>query len=85
MLMAIGGVEYHGHTWELGARRAKDLLFTGRGVDAQEAERRSRQACSRQSACLSCADRRREVGGVAAAAAVFLGLVLMLRRRGGGR
>lgn len=36
-LMAIGGVEYHGHTWELGARRAKDMLFTGRGVDAQEA------------------------------------------------
>ncbi|MCB0996715.1 MAG: enoyl-CoA hydratase/isomerase family protein, partial [Acidimicrobiales bacterium] len=22
VLMAIGGVEYHGHTWELGARRA---------------------------------------------------------------
>lgn len=39
VLMAIGGVEYHGHTWELGARRAKDMLFTGRGVDAQEALR----------------------------------------------
>jgi len=37
VLMAIGGVEYHGHTWELGARRAKDMLFTGRGVGAQEA------------------------------------------------
>jgi enoyl-CoA hydratase/carnithine racemase len=37
--MAIGGVEYHGHTWELGARRAKDLLFTGRAVGAAEAER----------------------------------------------
>jgi enoyl-CoA hydratase/carnithine racemase len=37
VLMAIGGVEYHGHTWELGARRTKDMLFTGRGVGAQEA------------------------------------------------
>ncbi len=37
VLMAIGGVEYHGHTWELGARRAKDMLFTGRAFDAQEA------------------------------------------------
>ena len=36
-MMAIGGVEYHGHTWELGARRAKDLLFTGRAFTAQEA------------------------------------------------
>lgn len=37
VLMAIGGVEYHGHTWELGARRAKDMLFTGRVFTAQEA------------------------------------------------
>lgn len=37
VLMAIGGVEYHGHTWELGARRAKDLLFTARAFTAQEA------------------------------------------------
>jgi enoyl-CoA hydratase/carnithine racemase len=35
--MGIGGVEYHGHTWELGARRAKELLFTGRAMTAQEA------------------------------------------------
>ena len=27
--MGIGGVEYHGHTWEWGARKAKELLFTG--------------------------------------------------------
>ena len=39
VLMAIGGVEYHGHTWELGARRAKDMLFTGRSIGAEEALR----------------------------------------------
>lgn len=37
VLMAIGGVEYHGHTWDFGARRAKDMLFTGRAWTAQEA------------------------------------------------
>jgi enoyl-CoA hydratase len=37
--MGIGGVEYHGHTWELGPRKAKEILFTGRHVTAQEAER----------------------------------------------
>jgi enoyl-CoA hydratase/carnithine racemase len=36
--MGIGGVEYHGHTWELGARKAKEILFTGRSVGAREAE-----------------------------------------------
>jgi enoyl-CoA hydratase/carnithine racemase len=36
--MGIGGVEYHGHTWELGARKAKEILFTGRPVTAREAE-----------------------------------------------
>jgi enoyl-CoA hydratase len=37
--MGIGGVEYHGHTWEMGARKAKELLFTGRKMSAHEAER----------------------------------------------
>lgn len=37
--MGIGGVEYHGHTWELGPRKAKEILFTGRPVTADEAER----------------------------------------------
>jgi enoyl-CoA hydratase len=36
--MGIGGVEYHGHTWELGARKAKEMLFTGRAITASEAE-----------------------------------------------
>ncbi|MEU6558199.1 enoyl-CoA hydratase [Nocardia nova] len=38
VMMGIGGVEYHGHTWELGARKAKEILFTGRPVTAREAE-----------------------------------------------
>lgn len=38
-IMGIGGVEYHGHTWELGARKAKEILFTGRPVTAEEAEK----------------------------------------------
>ena len=37
--MGIAGVEYHGHTWELGARKAKEFLFTGEFLDAQEAWR----------------------------------------------
>jgi len=32
-----GGVEYHGHTWELGPRKAKEMLFTGGAVTADEA------------------------------------------------
>ncbi|MGA2757970.1 MAG: enoyl-CoA hydratase-related protein [Solirubrobacteraceae bacterium] len=38
--LGIGaGVEYHGHTWELGPRKAKELLFTGGFIDANEAHR----------------------------------------------
>jgi enoyl-CoA hydratase len=36
-LMGIGGVEYHGHTWEFGARKAKELLFTAGSITAEEA------------------------------------------------
>ncbi len=39
VVMAIGGVEYHGHTWELGARKAKEMLFTAEFVSAEEAHR----------------------------------------------
>ena len=37
--MGIGGVEYHAHTWELGHRKAKELLFTGGFMSAAEAEK----------------------------------------------
>jgi enoyl-CoA hydratase len=37
--MGIGGVEYHGHPWELGFRKAKELLFTASSIDAAEAHR----------------------------------------------
>ena len=36
--MGIGGVEYHAHTWELGPRLAKEILFTGRAITADEAK-----------------------------------------------
>jgi len=37
--MGIGGVEYHGHTWEVGPRKAKEWLFTASSFTAEEAER----------------------------------------------
>lgn len=40
VMMGIGGVEYHGHTWELGARKAKEMLFTAKPIDARTAEQR---------------------------------------------
>lgn len=33
----VNGVEYFGHPWELGARKAKELLFTGGMIGAEEA------------------------------------------------
>ena len=35
--MGIGGVEYHAHTWEFGARKAKEILFTSSFIDAPTA------------------------------------------------
>jgi enoyl-CoA hydratase len=34
------GVEYHGHTWEFGPRKAKELLFTAGFMGAEEAHQR---------------------------------------------
>ena len=36
----VNGVEYHAHGWEWGARKAKELLFTGDWITAQEAHQR---------------------------------------------
>jgi enoyl-CoA hydratase len=38
-LLGIMGVEYHAHTWELGPRKAKEMLFTAGSVTAEEALR----------------------------------------------
>jgi enoyl-CoA hydratase len=35
--LGIGGVEYHAHTWELGPRKAKELLFTAGWLSAEDA------------------------------------------------
>lgn len=35
----MNGVEYFAHPWECGARRAKEMLFTGRGFSAAAAQR----------------------------------------------
>lgn len=37
--LGMCGVEYFGHPWEFGPRKAKELLLTGDSVDAQEAYR----------------------------------------------
>ncbi len=38
LAMGICGVELHAHTWEFGPRKAKELLFTGDAISAQQAE-----------------------------------------------
>jgi enoyl-CoA hydratase len=38
LFMGINGVELHAHTWELGPRKAKELLFTGESITAVQAE-----------------------------------------------
>jgi enoyl-CoA hydratase len=37
--LGMCGVEYFGHPWEFGPRRAKELLLTGDSIDAVEAHR----------------------------------------------
>jgi enoyl-CoA hydratase len=37
--LGMCGVEYFAHPWELGPRRAKELLLTGDSIDAEEAHR----------------------------------------------
>lgn len=37
--MGVCGVEYFAHPWELGARKAKEMLFTADWIDAQDAFR----------------------------------------------
>ncbi|MBV9352277.1 MAG: enoyl-CoA hydratase [Mycobacterium sp.] len=37
--MGMPGVEYYAHPWELGPRKAKELLLTGDSLDADEAYR----------------------------------------------
>ncbi len=34
----VNGVEYFGHPWEFGVRKAKEMLFTGRAITAQTAK-----------------------------------------------
>lgn len=36
---AVNGHEYHTHTWELGARKAKEMLFRSTSLTAHECER----------------------------------------------
>src|SRR5260370_13921126 len=37
--LGMGGVECFAHPWELGPRRAKELMLTGDSIDADEAHR----------------------------------------------
>ena len=37
VMMGICGVELHAHTWEFGARKAKEILFMGSSITAEEA------------------------------------------------
>jgi enoyl-CoA hydratase len=37
--MGVGGVEYFAHSWEIGVRKAKELLFTADWLSAHEAHR----------------------------------------------
>jgi enoyl-CoA hydratase len=37
--MGVGGVEFFAHPWEIGVRKAKEMLFTADALDAAEAHR----------------------------------------------
>ena len=37
--LGMCGLEYYGHPWEFGARKAKELLLTGDSIDAEEGYR----------------------------------------------
>jgi enoyl-CoA hydratase len=37
--LGISGVEYFGHPWEVGVRKAKEMLFTGEAITADDAHR----------------------------------------------
>jgi enoyl-CoA hydratase len=37
--LGMCGIEYFGHPWEFGPRRAKELMLTGDAIDVQEAHR----------------------------------------------
>ena len=37
--MGVAGAEYFGHPWEVGARKAKEMLFTGNALSATDALR----------------------------------------------
>jgi enoyl-CoA hydratase len=37
--MGVAGAEYFNHPWEVGVRKAKEMLFTSRFLSAVEAER----------------------------------------------
>ena len=37
--LGMCGVEYFGHPWEFGPRKAKELMLTGDAIDVQEAHR----------------------------------------------
>jgi 1,4-dihydroxy-2-naphthoyl-CoA synthase len=44
--LGLNGHEYFVHTWELGARKAKELLFTGQALTAAEAHQLGRSTTS---------------------------------------
>ena len=48
--MGMTGVEYFGHPWELGPRKAKEMLFTADFITSTEAHRHGQPCCPAGSA-----------------------------------